>query len=120
MKVLRGVAQSSTFAQRNPEASVREFWKLYGAPKGLEEKEAMSRSMHVLSSTAKLWKDNADTKVRWGAMDDAMWSKMQQFLIQQQQLQTLVPLTSLYTNALIDAVNTVNLEPAIDSARTYK
>lgn len=120
VKVLRGVAQSSTFAQRNPEASVREFWKLYGAPKGLEEKEAMSRSMHVLSSTAKLWKDNADTKVRWGAMDDAMWSKMQQFLIQQQQLQTLVPLTSIYTNALIDAVNTVNLEPAIDSARTYK
>src|SRR5690606_7632619 len=33
--VLRGVALGSTFAQANPEAAVREFWKLYGMPQGL-------------------------------------------------------------------------------------
>lgn len=121
VKVLRGVALGSTFAQRNPEASVKEFWKLYGTPKGLSEKEAMDRSRHVLSSTARLWKDNKDATTKWGDMDDSTWSKMAQFLIQQQQLTGPVPpLRDLYTSALIDAVNDVSLTPAIDMANSYK
>ena len=120
IKVLRGVALGSTFAQRNPEGAVKEFWKLYGAPKGLTEKEALDRSTHVLSATARLWKDNKDTATKWGAMDDSTWNTMQQFLIQQQQLTAAVPVSELYTNALIDAVNTVNIAPAIDLANNYK
>lgn len=120
VKVLRGVALGSTFAQRNPEAAVKEFWKLYGAPKGLTEKEAMDRSTHVLSSTARLWKDHKDTPTKWGDMDDGVWNKMQQFLIQQQQLASPVAPRDLYTNSLIDAVNGVSLTPAIDMANSYK
>lgn len=120
VKVLRGVALGSTFAQRNPEAAVKEFWKIYGSPKGLSEKEAMDRSTHVLSSTARLWKDHKDTATKWGDMDDGTWNTMQQFLIQQQQLTAPVPVRDLYTNALIDAVNGVNLAPAIEMANSYK
>ncbi len=120
VKVLRGVALASTFAQRNPEAAVKEFWKIHGAPKGLTEKEALDRSTHVLASTAKLWKDNKDAGTKWGDMNDATWNGMQQFLIQQQQLTAPVPVADLYTNALVDAVNSVNLTPAIDAANTYK
>ncbi|MEY2619443.1 MAG: hypothetical protein RL522_2445 [Pseudomonadota bacterium] len=120
VKVLRGVALNSTFAQRNPQAAVREYWKLYGAPKGVPEKEALDRAAHVLTSTAKLWKDSKDTATRWGDMDDATWNQMQQFLIQQQQLTTPLPVADLYTNALIEAVNAVNLAPAIDLANTAK
>jgi len=120
VKVLRGVALSSTFAQLNPQAAVKEFWKMHGAPKGLTEKEAMDRSTHVLSSTAKLWKDHKDTGTRWGDMNDATWNNMQQFLIQQQQLTAPVPVANLYTNALIDQVNAVNLAPAIELAKTAK
>jgi NitT/TauT family transport system substrate-binding protein len=120
IKVLRGVALNSTFAQRNPEAAVREFWKIYGAPKGLSEKEALDRSAYVLSSTGKLWKDHKDAATRWGDMDDGTWNQMQQFLIQQQQLTAPVPLADLYTNALIEAVNAVNLTPAIDLANSIK
>jgi NitT/TauT family transport system substrate-binding protein len=120
VRVLRGVALSSTFAQRNPEAAVKEFWKIHGAPKGLSEKEALDRSSHVLTSTAKLWKDHKDTGTKWGDMNDATWNTMQQFLISQQQLTAPVQVAELYTNALIDAVNSVNLQPAIDAATSYK
>lgn len=120
VKVLRGVALGSTFAQRNPEAAVKEFWKLYGAPKGLTEKEALDRSTHVLTSTAKLWKDHKDVGIKWGAMDDSTWNTMEKFLIEQQQLTVAVPVRDLYTSELIDAVNSVNLAPAIDLANSYK
>ena len=120
VRVLRGVALSSTFAQRNPEAAVKEFWKIHGAPKGLSEKEALDRSAHVLTSTAKLWKDHKDTGTKWGDMNDATWNTMQQFLISQQQLTAPVPVAELYTNALTDAVNNINLQPAIDAATSYK
>lgn len=120
IKVLRGVALGSTFAQRNPEAAVKEFWKLHGAPKGLTEKEALDRSTHVLTATAKLWKDNKDSSTKWGDMNDPTWNTMQTFLIQQQQLTAPVPVRELYTNELIDAVNAVNLAPAIDLANSYR
>ena len=120
VRVLRGVAQASAFAQANPEAAVKEFWKIYGAPKGLTEKEAMDRSTHVLTATAKLWKDHKDTATKWGDMNDGIWNGMQTFLIQQQQLTAPVPVRELYTNVLIEPVNTVSIAPALDLAKSYK
>ena len=120
VKVLRGIALNSTFAEINPEASVREFWKLYGMPQGLTEEEAMARSRHVLSSTAGLWKDYKDESVKWGDMSTETWDAMQAFLIEQKLLSEAVPSENLFTTDLIDDVNSVDLQPAIDLAESMK
>lgn len=118
--VLRGVALGSTFAQANPEAAVREFWNIYGMPQGLTEAEAMARSTHVLSGTAQLWKDHRDDSVRWGDMDESHWSIMQDFLIEQRLLDGPVPMDALFTTDLLDAVNEVDLTPALELAESRR
>ncbi len=108
-KTLRGIAMASAFAQANPQATVREFWKLFGKPQGLSEEEAMKRSTHVLTSTAKLWKDYKDTSVKWGEMTAPQWEEMQKFLVSQKLLEKPVPVDKLFTTALIDEANAFDL-----------
>jgi NitT/TauT family transport system substrate-binding protein len=119
-KVLRGVAMSSAFAQANPEATVKEFWKLFGKPQGLSDEDAMKRSMHVLSSTAKLWKDHKDTSVKWGDMTAAQWDAMQQFLVSQKLLEKPVATEALFTTSLIGKVNEIDLAPVLKLADSMK
>lgn len=119
-KVLRGVAMGSTFAEANPEATVKEFWKLFGKPQGLSDEEAMNRSKHVLSSTAKLWKDHKDPAVKWGDMNAAQWDAMQQFLVSQKLQEKPIPSETLFTTALIAKVDEVDLAPVLKLAETMK
>ena len=120
IKVLRGIAMGSTFAEANPEAAVREFWKLYGMPQGLSEQEAMARAKHVLSATSKLWKDYKDQSVKWGDLGEAQWKAMQDFLVAQKLLSEPVPSDTLFTADLINEVNQIDLTPAIKAAESYK
>lgn len=119
-KVLRGVVLASTFAEANPEATVREFWKLFGKPQGLSDQEALSRSMHILKATSGLWKDYRDTGTRWGDMTAKQWEDMQKFLITQKLLTAAVPTDQLFTVELIDEVNKVDLAPALKAAEAAK
>jgi NitT/TauT family transport system substrate-binding protein len=119
-KVLRGVVMSSAFAQANPEATVKEFWKLFGKPQGLSDEDAMKRSKHVLSSTAKLWKDHEDTSVKWGDMTAAQWDAMQRFLVSQKLLEKPVASEALFTTSLIGKVNDVDLAPVLKLADSMK
>jgi len=120
VKVLRGVAMASTFAEANPAATVREFWKLFGKPQGLSDEEAMKRSTHVLSSTAKLWKDYKDTQVKWGDMTVAQWDAMQAFMVSQKLQEKAIPSDTLFTTALIDRVNQIDLAPVLKLAESMK
>lgn len=119
-RTLRSIVMASTFAQANPQATVREFWKLFGKPQGLSDDEAMKRSTHVLSSTAKLWKDHKDTATKWGDMTAAQWDGMQQFLVAQKLLEKPGPTAALFSTALIDRVNQVDLAPVLRRAESMK
>jgi hypothetical protein len=118
--VLRGIAQASAFAEANPDAAVSEFLKLFGKPQGLTEEEARKRGAHIIASTSKLWKDYKDTSVKWGAIDDSHWKTIEDNLIEQKLLATRVPYASLYTAALIDRVNTLDVAAAVRLATEYK
>lgn len=120
VKTLRGIAKGSAFAQANPEATVREFWGLFGKPQGLSEDEAMQRQKHVLTSTARLWKDYQDTSVRWGDMSAAQWDNMQKFLVEQKLLEKAVTSETLFTTDLIEDVNKIDLEPVLKKAGAAK
>ncbi|MCX7561456.1 ABC transporter substrate-binding protein [Sulfitobacter sp. F26204] len=114
--ILRGVAQSSAFAQANPKATVEEFWELFGRSQGAEEEKALKDAMHVLSSTAKLWKDHTDDSIQWGAMDDEAWTGMQDALIDAKLMSERVDNATLYTSELIDMLNPVDLSHALELA----
>lgn len=114
-QVLRGIVMGSVFAQVNPNATVREHWKMFGKPTGISEAEATWRGSHVLSGAAKMWKDYRDKSVRWGDMTQAQWDGMQKFLVEQKLLGAAIPSETLFSTDLIGKVN----NPA-DAARAEK
>jgi NitT/TauT family transport system substrate-binding protein len=120
VKMLRGIAKGSTFAEANPEATVRAFWAMFGKPQGLSEDEAMQRQKHVLSSSAKLWKDYRNTSVKWGDMNADDWNKMQKFLVEQKLLQQTVPVESLFTADLIEDVSKFDVQSIVQKAGAAK
>jgi NitT/TauT family transport system substrate-binding protein len=120
VKTLRGVAKGSAFAQANPEATVREFWGLFGKPQGIPEQEAMQRQKHVLTSTASLWKDHRDSSVKWGDMSADQWDTMQKFLVEQKLLDKTVPGETLFTTDLVEEINKVDLGPVLQKAGAAK
>jgi NitT/TauT family transport system substrate-binding protein len=118
--VLRGIVAGSAFAQTNPQATVREHWKLFTKPQGLSDEEALRRSSHVLARTAELWKQVNDKDVKWGSMSAADWDRMQQFLVSQKLLEKPVPVDNLFSNILIDQVNEIDLAPVLRLAAERK
>lgn len=112
IRVLRGVVLNSIYVTANPEAAVRQFWKLAGPPKG-DEAKALRDGVHLIKRAAELWKNPKDDR-KWGAMTDAEWLNLAKFAgieITPQQVQ------ALYTTELIDEVNKVNSKIALDAAR---
>ena len=120
IKTLRSVAKGSIFTEVNPEATVRKHWELYGKPQGLSEQEALKRAMHVVTASAKLWKDYRDPSLKWGEMSKAQWEGMQKFLIDQKVLDRPVPVETLFTSDLIDAVNNFDANAVVELAKTTK
>lgn len=107
--VLRGVAGATAFAEMNGPATVRAYWSLYGRPQGLPEEEAMRRSSHVLARSSDLWKQSDDASTRWGAMSASDWDDMSRFLVSQKLLEKPVPPESLFTAALIDGLQSIDV-----------
>jgi NitT/TauT family transport system substrate-binding protein len=117
-KVLRGVAQSSAFAQANPEATVREFWNLFGRTQGVSEEDAMASAKHILSSTSKLWKDHTDDTVKWGDMTADHWNQMQDALVAAKLMKEPIDPNTLFTTDLIEEINKADIAKALKVAKS--
>ncbi len=120
IKTLRSVAKGSIFTEINPEATVRKHWELFGRPQGLTEEEALRRAVYVVTASAKLWKDYRDPSLKWGAMTKQQWQDMQKFLIDQKVLDRPVPVETLFTSDLIDALNDFDANAVIELAKSTK
>jgi NitT/TauT family transport system substrate-binding protein len=109
---LQGVVLNSIYMTNNPEAGVRQFWKVSGAPKG-DEQKALREGVHLIKRASELWKNPKDSR-KWGAMSDKEWLDLARFSgisISEEQVK------SLYTTELIDEVNKVDTKIAADAAR---
>lgn len=112
VRALQGVVLNSIYTITNPEAAVRQFWKVAGGPKG-DEAKALRDGVHLIRRASELWKDPKDSR-KWGAMSDKEWLDLARFAgieISSEQVK------SLYTNELIDEVNRVDTKIALDAAR---
>lgn len=102
---LRGIVAGSIFAQLATDATIREHWKMFGAPSGISEQEALGRARHVLTRSAELWRRWDDAATPWGSMSKDMWDQLQNFMVQQQLMERVIASNSLFTTELIAEVN---------------
>jgi NitT/TauT family transport system substrate-binding protein len=109
---LQGVVLNCVFMIANPEAAVRAYFKMFGAPKG-DMEQALREGAHSILRSAELWKDPKSSR-KWGMMTDQDWLGLAQFTgfdLEPSQLH------NLYTDELIDDVNKVDVNIALRAAK---
>jgi NitT/TauT family transport system substrate-binding protein len=75
----RGIAESATYLQTNPEAAIKLFWKQYpeqGIQPGQSEATALQQSQAILGSTLdEMELPSAPASHQWGTQDLATWQR---------------------------------------------
>ncbi|PZP41429.1 MAG: hypothetical protein DI601_21230 [Azospirillum brasilense] len=115
MRALQAVVLNTVYIETNPEAGVRAAWEVIGAP--ANRAAELPATVHVVRRAAELWKHSTEP-MPWGAMNDQSWTGILDYLgnaadIALQDLN----LGTLYTNALTEEVNRVQIDTAIAAAR---
>ncbi|MER5173690.1 ABC transporter substrate-binding protein [Thioclava sp. GXIMD2076] len=119
-RTLEGVVLNQTFMEINPEKATRYFWDFTSKPAGISEEEALKQGEIYINRTAEIWKDYKDSSTKWGEMSDSTWTGLMEFASVAEQFSDKAKLDafvkSLYTDELIDQVNTVDLSIATKAA----
>lgn len=120
IKVARGVAKASLFTATNPEAAVRIVWDKHPEtkPQGMDESEAMDRSLRVLEArmdNVKL-KEGDDT---WGLMSEQAWSDFVDFTRDAGMIKGDVEPADLFTTDLIEEINDFDAAAVEAEAKDY-
>ncbi|MGP3929473.1 ABC transporter substrate-binding protein [Nonomuraea sp. KM88] len=99
----RAIAKGFAFAQANPEAAIRDLWKLHPETRGTgPEKDAMASQVKILQVRL------ADQGVEdgdWGRIDPKAATGMVEFMASAGLVGKAFPATEIYTTDLLDAIN---------------
>ncbi|MCF0087604.1 MULTISPECIES: ABC transporter substrate-binding protein [Streptomyces] len=99
----RAIAKGFAFAQANPEAAIRDLWKLHPETRGTgPEKDAMASQAKILQVRL------ADQGVEdddWGRIDPKAATGMVEFMASAGLVGKAFPATEIYTTDLLDAIN---------------
>jgi NitT/TauT family transport system substrate-binding protein len=117
VRALRGVVLNTVYLQTSPAAGVRSFWKLHGKPAGDEQKELEANS-RLITRSAELWKPIGSPGL-YGAMEDQTWAAMLDFIGPSFEFDR-TQIGRVFTSDLIADVNKVDINRAIELARTEK
>lgn len=118
----RGIAKAILFGVTNPEAAVRIHWKAYPQtrPQAGEEAKLLKEAMHVFNARFELQRvDNRPDK-RYGIATPAQWQTLLNIYRDQKIVQGNVPPADLYTDRLIERINTFDQQAVIRQAKEYK
>ncbi len=105
IKMVRGIAKASIYGLTNPEASIRNHWKVYPQtkPQGMDEAEALKKAKHVFLSRFDLLR--LEPGVKWGQNVEGVWKRMAEIAIQEKIIPADFNVTAAYTNRFIDDIN---------------
>ena len=105
VKMVRGITKASIYGLTNPEASIRNHWKVYPQtkPQGVDEAEALAKAKHVFLSRFDLLR--LEPGVKWGQNVDAVWKRMADLAIQENIIPKDFNVKAAYTNRFIDDIN---------------
>lgn len=122
-KIGRATAKATVFLQTNPEASVKIFWKQYPdrAPKDLTDKKALENDLAIINAqVSDMAADELPPTFKWGSQTADVYKRMQDFLIDAQQITKPADPASFFT-AKFEA-EYVKFEPQkiVDAAKAAK
>lgn len=118
----RGVAKATLFGLTNPEAAVRIHWKTYPQtrPQTGEEAKLLKDAMHVFNARFDLQRVDNRADKRFGFASPAQWQRLQDIYKAQKIVQGTTPVAELYTDRLVDQINTFDQAATIRQAKEYK
>ncbi|MEV5893633.1 ABC transporter substrate-binding protein [Nonomuraea fuscirosea] len=99
----RAIAKGFAFAQANPEAAIRDLWKLHPETRGTgPEKDAMASQVKILKVRLA---DQGIEDDDWGRIDPKAATGMVEFMASAGLVGQAFPATEIYTTDLLDAIN---------------
>ncbi|WP_432970016.1 ABC transporter substrate-binding protein [Dactylosporangium sp. CA-233914] len=119
VRVLRGIAKATIFAEENPEAAIRIHWKIVPAskPVGVSDEAAMDQAKRVLAARNALTaKDNGQL----GGASEEQLKAVDDFMKKAGIVPASFDLAALYDNSLFKEVNNFDAEKIREKARNYK
>jgi NitT/TauT family transport system substrate-binding protein len=104
IKVARGIAKSSVFGLANPDAALRNHWKMYPETKpSVMNDETFREGRHIFNSRFDLTK--REPGVKWGENVPAVWKRMADISIQEGLIPKNFNVEAAYTNQFISEIN---------------
>lgn len=112
----RAVAKAFVFSQANPEAAIREMWRLYPETRGPDpEAEALEKGVKVLE--VRLAGQGFDDETLGWIHEDAVDSSLE-FMAAAELIEKFPP-GELYTDAMFEAFNDFSYDDVIQQAEAY-
>lgn len=104
VKVARGIAESSVFGLANPDAALRNHWKMYPStkPQTVDE-ESFKAARHIFNS--RFDSTRLEPGVKWGENVPAQWNRMASIAIKEELIPKDFDVKSAYTNQFIAQIN---------------
>ena len=120
-KLLRGISKATVFGLANPEAAIRNHWKLYPGtkPQGVDEAKLMPESLRIFNSRFEGLKLRAGQS-RWGESFPAEWTGLAAIAKHSGQIPEALDPTTVYTNAFVDAANSFDRAAVVRQAKESK
>jgi NitT/TauT family transport system substrate-binding protein len=120
----RAFAMGQIFAMANPEAAVHILWDVFPQtkPTAIDETTALSNEVKLLKARAEAWSLDADKMgiKRWGESVGANYQVYYDWLAEQKVIAQKLDAKDIFTNELIDDINSFNAAEVIAMAKAYK
>jgi NitT/TauT family transport system substrate-binding protein len=119
----RAFAMGQIFAMANPEAAVHILWEVFPQtkPTGIDEATALSNEVKLLKARAESWSLDADKMgiKRWGESVGANYQAYYDWLAEQKVIKQKLDAKEIFTNELIDDINSFNAADIVAMAKAY-
>lgn len=104
VKVARGIAEASAYGLANPDAALRNHWKMYPETKPQTVNDKTFReARRIFDSRFDLTK--LEPGVKWGENVPAQWKRMADIAMEEGLIPKDFDVTAAYTNAFIPQIN---------------
>ena len=120
-KLLRGLAKATVFGLTNPEAAIRNHWKMYPGtrPQGADEAKLMPEALRIFTSRFEGLKLRPG-QTRWGENVPAEWAGIVALAKHAGQVPEGFDIAGFYTNEFIDAANAFDRAAVVRQAKESK
>jgi NitT/TauT family transport system substrate-binding protein len=117
IKVARGIAKSSVFGLANPDAALRNHWKMYPETKpSTMSDEIFRQGRHIFNSRFDLTK--LEPGVKWGENVPAVWKRMADISMQEGLIPKNFDVEAAYTNQFISQINDFDQKKIEETAKS--